>query len=87
MEFNFPRDYFCKDQFMCFADFSVFLYFDFSISTKIDPHKIIKTSPSAQKKKNGRISIHKNRSTQKLISRKLIFVKIYLLTYIYVPNV
>ena len=46
-------------------------------------HKIIKTSRSARKKKNGRISIHRNRSTQKLISLKLIFVKIYLLMYIY----
>ena len=70
MEFNFPRDYFSKDYFMCFANFSVFLYFDFSISAKIDSHKIIKTSPSTKKKKKERISIRKNRSTQ-------IFAKIH----------
>ena len=50
---------------MCFADFSVLVYFDFSIFTKIDPHKIIKTSPSAQKKKMAefpytKIIPHKN---------------------------
>ena len=56
---------------MSFADFSVFLYFDFSISTKIDPHKIMKTSPSAQKKKNWQ-----NFHTQKQIHRKITLAKI-----------
>ena len=71
MEFNFPRDYFSKDQFMCFADFSVFLYFHFPISTKIDPHKIIRTSPSAQKKKKWQ-----NFHTQKQIHGKIYLSKI-----------
>ena len=85
---------------MSFADFSVFLYFDFSISTKTDPHKIIKTSPSAQKKKNWQ-----NFHTQKQIHRKInlakikfsedlspyiyiyIYINIYIYIYIYVTNV
>ena len=69
---------------MCLADFSVFLYFDFSISTKIDSTKLLKLHHLHERIRNGRISIHKNRCTQKFISPKLIFVKIYLLLYIYV---
>ena len=51
MEFNFPRDYFSKDQFMCFADFSIFLCFDFSVSTKIDPTKLLKLQHLHKRKK------------------------------------
>ena len=65
MEFNFPRDYFSKDQFMCFADFSVFLYFDFSISTKIDTTKLLKLHDLHERKKMAEfpyteIDPHKN---------------------------